>query len=82
MIVSKWVATDRLLIEIGGNWHYKIIGWIVLRSKLILFIGPFRPLYFWMIVSKWVVKDRLSIEIGGNWHYKIFGWIVLRSKLI
>jgi len=41
---------DRLLIKIGGNWHYKIFGRIVLGSKLIFF-GAVLPKYM-MFSSK------------------------------
>ena len=35
---------DRLLIKIGGNWHYKIFGRIVLGSNII-FCGAVLPKY-------------------------------------
>ena len=46
MIVLNWVITDRLSIEFGGNWHYKIFGRIVFWSKLILLSGTTAPQYF------------------------------------
>ena len=42
----------------GGNWHYKIFGRIILRSKLI-FLGEWHHNFFGWIVFRWVVMVRL-----------------------
>jgi hypothetical protein len=73
------VVTERLSIEFGGNWYYKIFGRIVLRNKLIFLLGSTK--IFWEIVLLWVGQAD-CFEFCGNWYYEIFGRIVLRNKLI
>jgi hypothetical protein len=53
------------VFDFGGNWHYKIFGRIVLRSKLIYF-GGLTPQYFGWIVWRWVVTDRLFLTLAGT----------------
>ena len=77
---SKRVVTDRLLIEIGGNWTTKILGGLF-RGVNIIFSWDCTTIF---LVDCFVIGgDRQTVfEFGGNWHYKIFGRIVSRSKLI
>ena len=63
MIVSKWVVTDKLSIEIGGNWHYKIFGRIVLRSKLYYYRDYGTPIF---------LDD--CFELGGDGQTVDWNW--------